>query len=448
MKENTQRVALIPTSLQRVNQQLPTLKQSIVLEEARAPRFSRLTIMGGIILILAAMGWAAITPIEQSAVGSGEILITDKIKGVQHTNGGTLSEIYVREGDFVKEGQMLFRLDAKDLKLELDIISLKESTLQIQIDRLRALGLNQNFDVTQYPNALSKVVDDQKSMYDMQLRNREDQRLTIGSQLGQRRTQLALTLGQEHDVRHQLEDLEQQRDMTKKLHEKKLGTNADYRRAEEVVVKMRKELAISIDQSQSIRQKISEDEARLIEFDTSLRDQSLTQMGDATAELAHLNEQKIRLQDRLNGLTIKAPISGIAKGVNDLKVGTVIDAGKSIFQIVPLANVEAEIHISPKDIVAVQPGQTVKLTAPAVTTEPAHTLDGKVSQISSVIFTDKHQQPFYKVFVTLTKSYFGSNPHKNQLTPGMTVTADIQTGQRTLAELFIRPLTQKSKLNG
>ncbi|AIK97159.1 HlyD family type I secretion periplasmic adaptor subunit [Candidatus Odyssella acanthamoebae] len=434
MIDTPQTATLIPASLHEVSRQLPTLKQSIFLEESRAPRLSQLTILSMIGLLAAFIGWAAITPLHQTINSRGDIVASDKIKVIHPPEGGILTELNVHEGDLVKEGQILIAMDSHAIKSDLEALDIRVQLLQIRADRLRAFGLNQNFDLTQYPNSMAKIVADHKSIYDMQIRNREDQRLSIVNQIEQRRAQLALTLGQEHDVRHQMEIAEQQRDVAKKLFEKKLGTGTNYRHAEDNLSKLRKELNSLINQSQENRQQITEEEGRIVELDTSLRQNALKEMGEVTTELSVLKEQKIRLKDQLNHLTLKAPITGVVRGLETIKIGEKIQPGQQILQIVPLENIEAEVKITPSDMKTIKIGQSVRLQVSAYDAQLNGFLEGTVVSMAEIPSMGTDNQPYHKVMVRLAKNYVGTESQQNQLIPGMAVTADIQVGEKTILQ--------------
>ena len=447
MTETTPTATLIPASLYEVSRQLPTLKQSILLEESRAPRLSQLTILAIIILLFAFVGWTAITPLDQTIHSQGKIIAADQIKIIHPLARGMVTEFNIQEGDIIKEGQILIALDPHAIKSDLEALNIKEQLLQIKVDRLRAFGLNQNFDLTGYPNSMAKVVADHKFIYDMQIRNRDEQRLNIMNQIEQRRAQLALTLGQEHDMRHQMEIAEQERDVAKKLLEKKLGTAANYRHAEANLSKLRKELNSLINQSQENRQQITEGEGRIVELDTHLRQAALKEMGEVTTELATLDEQKRRLQEHLTHLTIKAPITGMIQALKTLKVGDKVQVGQQILQIVPLDNLEAEVKVTPAEMKDVKVGQVVRLQATSPEGQFNPSVEGTISNISETLSRGEGEQPYYKLSVKLTKNSIGPDLRYNQLTPGMAVTATIQTGEKTVLQ-YITHLIYPSQKDG
>ncbi len=419
---------------------LPSLTQSIHLEESRPPHRSQLGILTICFILVLFVGWAAVTPIEEVAIAQGQVTPTEFIKTVQHLEGGIISEIYISEGDFVKENQVLIRLDGKAAASELETLKIREKTLQIRAERLRAVGLNVQPDFAKFGDDLKSIIEDQKSIYDVQIRNRNDQRAVIEKQLEQRKAQLAIQLGQEQDYREQLAVVEQQRDVNKQLYEKRLLTGTEYRKSEENLTKVRKDLNQVMNQTQETRQLIAEEESRLLELDTRLRNEALNEMGNVTTELAQVTEAKAKLEDRVQRLEIKAPIAGIVKGIKNHTIGGVIQAGAEIMQIVPVDALEVEAQVRPQDMGNVKVGLPATVKVSAYEFSRFGGIRGQLRSISASTFVDDKNIPYYKVYISLEHAYVGNNPELNRVTPGMTVQADIKTGKKTLLQYLIKPV--------
>jgi membrane fusion protein, adhesin transport system len=419
---------------------LPSLTQSIHLEESKPPYRSQVGIFTITLIVSLVLAWMLITPIEEVAIAQGQVIPTDFIKTVQHLEGGIINEIHVNEGDIIKENQLLIRLDEKAATSELDTLRIREKTLQIKAERLRAIGLNTQPDFAKFGNELKNIIEDQKAIYEMQLKNRQDQRTIIEKQLEQRKAQLVIQLGQERDYREQLEVVQQQRDVNKELFEKRLLTGTEYRRSEENVMKVRKDLNQVMNQTQETRQLIAEEETRLLELETRLRNEALTEMGNVTAELAQVTEAKAKLEDRVHRLEIKSPISGIVKGIKNHTIGGVVQPGAEIMQIVPVDALEIEAQIKPQDMGNVKVGLPVVVKVSAYEFSRFGSIKGKLRSISASTFMDDKNQPFYKVFISVDQAYVGKDPEINRITPGMTVQADIKTGEKTLFQYLIKPV--------
>jgi len=419
---------------------VPSLNRSLHIEEGRPPQSSRMNILVACTIVFAFIVWAAFTPLEEIANAPGQVIPSGFIKSIQHLEGGIISEIKVHEGDSVKVGQLLLILDGKGSQSELEQALAKEAALRIKAERLRTFGLGQKPNFTEFARNHKGLVDDQQSIYDMQVKNRDDQRAIIDKQQEQQKSLLRVQLGQEKDLREQAAVAEKQRDVNKELFDKRLKTGTEYRNSEENVSRVNKELNQVLNQMQQTKQAIAESENKLTELGTRLRNDALTEMGNVTGEIAQVKESITKLQDRVNRLEIKAPVSGIVKGLKTNTLNGVIQPGEEIMQIVPENAMEVEAQINPKDVGNTQNGQAVTIKVSAYDYSRFGSVEGKLKSVSASTFLDENKKPYYKAFITLDQLYVGKNPNVNKIAVGMTVQADIHTGQKTLLQYLIRPV--------
>jgi adhesin transport system membrane fusion protein len=422
------------------SRQLPSLNRSLHIEEGRPPHSSRMNILAACGIVFAFIIWTAITPIDEVAAATGQVIPTGFVKSVQHLEGGIINEINVHEGDMVKEGQVLLVLDGKGAESELEQALAKEASLKIRAERLRAFGLEQKPNFSEYGATHKGLVNDQQSIYDMQFRNRDDQRAVIDKQQEQQKSLLVIQQGQEADLRKELAIHEEQLASDKGLLDKKLVTKTKYRETELRVSGVRKEIDQVHNQMQQTRQAIAESDNKLTELGTHLRNDALTEMGNVTGEIAQVKESITKLQDRVNRLQIKAPVAGIVKGLKTNTLKGIIQPGEEIMQIVPENAMEIEAQIQPKDIGNTQIGQDVTVKVSAYEFSRFGGVDGKLHAISATTFIDENKKPYYKAFITLSQLYVGKDPKKNHVSVGMTVQADIHTGQKTVLQYLVKPV--------
>lgn len=442
MTQTAQKTTLVSSTLSEISEKMPVLKQSIILEETRAPRQAQWAIITSAILICCSLVAIILTPYEHLITSTGTIVTTNKVHSIRPLFSGTIETINVHNGDLVKTNDVILSLDTHKLKIELEALFLTTQSLQVVADRLRAIGLNQEFDTGKYPNELEKMVSEQKAIYEMQLRNKEDLKLTLSTQLEQKRAQLALTLGQEHDLRQQMENAEQQRDVAKKLYEKKLGTGTDYRRAEESLSKLRQELANLINLSQEHRHQITEHEGKIIELDAKLRTDALSEMTKISQQLTQLHEKKIRLDDQIKAMDIKAPITGIIQGMATKKIGDDISGDMPIAQIIPLENLEATVYLKPRDALYVKQNQSVTILPPQALDMPRQEILGKVVNVADAPLKTE-SSTVIPITVALSKSFSGSDPKNTVLAPGTDVSVTIFTGSYSLWDNLVKPLRKR-----
>ena len=420
---------------------LPTINQSIKLEESPPPRKSQLNIFAIFAFFVAFIVWSIYTQVDEVAVASGQIIPTGFIKSVQHLEGGIVAEVMVQDGDVVERGQILLRMDGESANSDLEQTLVRRHALEVQAERLRAVGTGIEPNFEQFKNIEDQeIVKDQRAIYDMQRQNLDDQISVINTQIEQKKASLALHMGRLSDLQKQLEVAEKQRDVNEKLIKKRLVTRTAYLESQREVHEVATDANQAKNQIQETKEAIAEQEKRIIETKTRLRNESLREMGAVTSEIAQIDEAITRLKDKVNRLEVLAPSSGVVKGLKATTLRGIIQPGEEIMQIVPRKAMEVEARVEPKDIGNVKVGQNVRVKVSAFDYAKYGDIPGSLHTISASTFKDEEGKPYYRALVKLSKYHVGDNADVNNITPGMTATVDIDTGEKSLFDFFIKPI--------
>jgi HlyD family secretion protein/adhesin transport system membrane fusion protein len=412
-----------------------------LLQEPTPPKQSRINIFIIAGVLTTFIVWASLTIIDEITVGTGKVVPVDLVKSIQHLDGGTISKILVQEGQMVEKGDVLLHLDGVTARSELSQMKVRKRALEIQSERLRSFGLDIKPDFSRFGEARDPLVKEQSAIYEMQLRNKEDQINIFNKQLEQAKNQLASKQKQQSDIKEQFDVIEQRRDADKQLFDRRLKTRTDYLRAEQDLKEIQTEHNLITNQVLETQNKISEAEGRLLELNTRLRNEALIQLNDITSELAQIEERLSDLNDRVKRLDIYAPISGLIKGLRVTATGMVMKPGDEILQIVPIHDLEIEAQVTPDNIGNVEVGQKALIKVSAYDYAQYGGLEGVVKTISASTYMNDENKPIYKVIINqLNKKYLGHNANKNQITPGMTAQVNIDTGNKSLLNYLIRPV--------
>ena len=158
------------------------------------------------------------------------------------------------------------------------------------------------------------------------------------------------------------------------------------------------------------------------------------------SEAAETRVAIVRAQDRVDRLRVRAPVSGRVKGLEVKTVGGVLDPGATMMEIVPdNTQLKVEARISTQDIGHVHVGQAANIKVLTYDYSRFGTILGEISQISPTTFMDEEGVPFYKADIILENPYVGENVDL-AVAPGMTVIADILTGEKMLLEAIMSPV--------
>ncbi len=440
--------AVPPVSIQpnlpaarRADRQRKLLTEPILFEEESLPRFVRVALVAAATLVIAFVIWASIIHIDEIAGSTGQVVPSGSVKIVQHLEGGTVAEILVTEGQLVQEGQILVRMDPAAAKSELDQMTARQTALLLRAERLRAIVDRRKPDFSalqpQYPDQVADAertwasqVDAQKTALDI-----------VTTQAAQRRKEV-------DQVDRALGVAQQQLDLTRQqLTIRKQGAAAGivsrqiYLETKRAEVTAEGEVLRLQEQLRVARDALAEVETRQHNLALTQQQDALTELGAVTAELEQVKNALAKLQDRVDRLDIRAPVTGL---VQDLKVrtpGEVLPAGGIVLRVVPVNDVlEAEVKISPADIGHVEPGQPVKIKISSYDYTRYGALAGTLKSVSPTTFADERGQPYYKGMITFSRSYIGPVKGANPVLPGMSVEADIVTGHRRLIEYLLKPV--------
>ena len=143
----------------------------------------------------------------------------------------------------------------------------------------------------------------------------------------------------------------------------------------------------------------------------------------------------------MDRLEVKSPVYGLVKGLQVNTIGSIIEPGKTLMEIVPAdKNLVIEAKISPKDIGHVQVGDMARIKVSSYDFARYGAVMGKLEFLSATTFLDANQQPYYRGRIALKQNFVGKNPEENKILPGMTVEANIITGKKTILSYLLKPI--------
>ena len=421
--------------------QLRHLGSAEQLEERGAPRLARLAAGIGGLAVGAAIHWAAFTPLTEVARSAGQVLPSGAVRVVQHLEGGILTELDVREGDSVQQGQVLARLAGTGALSELDQLKARDAGLALKIERLKAFAENREPDFASWKDGYAALVKDQHSVFRLASEAREAQRQVLLMTVQERQSELKVLQNQRTGLERQRALANETADLRQGLVEKGLGSRLAYLDIKREVARIDGEIATNHASAQRARDQINTATQRLSELDSKLANEALAEMGAAANDLAQVQEQIKKQVDRVDRLAVVAPIGGVVKSIKQKSVGGVIAPGATFIEIVPQNEEQVvETRIQPRDIGNLQPGQPAHVRVSAFDSTRFGGIDGELTQIPASTFDEGDGKPYFKAVIRLSQGYVGPDPMRNLVTPGMTVQADIRTGTRTVLEYLAKPV--------
>jgi HlyD family type I secretion membrane fusion protein len=191
----------------------------------------------------------------------------------------------------------------------------------------------------------------------------------------------------------------------------------------------------------SAQRSLAEAEARIAETQSVAVDEARQEGARVALEIAETAEIVRKLEDRVERVVLRAPVSGTLRGLAVHRPGTVLPPGGLVAEIMPQDTpLVADVRLQPRDIGFIEVGQPVHLKVQAFDYTRFGTIDGTVERVSAGTFFDEQRQPYYRARIALSQQYVGDNPRHTRLSPGMTVQADITTGTKTVLQYLLKPI--------
>ncbi|ESZ29049.1 HlyD family type I secretion periplasmic adaptor subunit [Mesorhizobium sp. L2C084A000] len=415
-------------------------------------RLTGVTCTGFAIMFLffgVAGGWAALAPLDSAAVAPGVIKVAGDRKLIQHLEGGIIAELNAANGDIVKAGKILVRLDDTQAKAQLDLIQNRIATREALAARLRAerdgkAEIEFNPALLANPaTAVKDAVAAQRDVFAAKHHNLKDEREI----LGQRRHQVEEEItGLEQLIvteDKQIEAIEGESKDLEGLLKKGLTTrerNLLLRRQQREIEGERATNIAAIARAGSA---MAEIDMQILNLNTVRLNQAVDELSKVEAELFDLGQQERSARDVLDRTNVAAPVDGI---VMDLKVhtaGGVVKPGETLMTIVPLGQqLVVEAMVKPEDVETIAPGQPARVSFPAFARYNLPPLEGVVEIVSADRMVEERSgAPYFAATVLIDKSELAKLEGR-KLLPGMSSETMIRTGARTVLSYLAEPITQ------
>lgn len=419
------------------------LNQAIQLEETTPVNTINIAIMFSAVLFIALVLWSHFTQVKEVATTRGEVIPADLIHNVQHLEGGIISEILVRNGDFVNKGQSLLRFAPPATMSELEQMSVRYAALLLQQERLHALIENREPEFGDTGISYPKLAEQQLTIYQAQLNSQTQKVLVIERQTEQKKSEKQRSLNQSSIMKKEVKLLEEQVNIRKGLNKTGVVARDELLTTQIQLSESLREYRQFQDNYKVAKTTLAEAEQRRKDAEFQFIKDIQLETGNITNEISEVEQTLIRLGDRARRLNVIAPTSGIVQALSINSINAVAEPGKIILRIVPIDDeLIVESRIMPDDVGHVHIGQSADVKVDSYDSSRFGSIDGTVKQISATTYLDEKNNPYYRAEITLNQTWVGKNPEIMKIIPGMTVQANIETGAKSILAYLLRPISR------
>jgi HlyD family secretion protein len=421
-------------------------------ERTPSQRSIRRHLLVGLVVVLLLAGgiggWAATAQISGALVAPGSIVVDSNVKKVQHPTGGVVGEVRVRDGDVVKAGDVLVRLDDTVTKASLAIVTKGLNALNARAARLQAESLGA--DHVAFPKSLldqaadpdaKAVMASEENQFQVRRASRSGQRAQLQERVSQLQEEIRGLTAQEDAKSREVELINKELAGVRDLYAKNLVQISRLTALERDAARLEGDRGQFVAAKAQAKGKIAETELQIIQVDKDLSTEVSKELREVNDKIGELVERKVTAEDQLRRIEIRAPQDGVVLQSNVHTVGGVITAGDTIMQIVPQQDTLAvEAKVNPQDIDQVKIGQKVLLRLSAFNQRTTPELAGDVVRVSPDTTTDQRTgQSYYTIRVAIPATELARLDNV-RLLPGMPVETFVQTGDRTMLAYLAKPL--------
>ena len=401
-----------------------------------SPRVVRITLWAILGFFIIMIAWASLAEIDEVTRGDGKAIPSSRLQKIQNLEGGIVAEVFVHEGEVVKAGAPLLRLDDTRFRSNAGESEADRYALEARVQRLTA-QLADKETLTLSPDIVEKAPDIANG--EMELFTSVNKRIQselsgLNEQLVQKKQELLDFQAKAEQYRRSLGLLQQEIGMSEPLVAKGLRL----RRSEVETRGQLESVTLAVPRAQAA---IKEIESKVGETRGRYRSEALSQLNEARTDLSKIEATGKAIDDRVNRTLVTSPVRGIVQQLMVNTIGGVIQPGNDLVEIVPLDDtLLIEAKIRPQDIAFLRPGQEaiVKFTAYDYTIYGG--MKGKLEQISPDTVTDKDGKSFYVIRLRTDKNHLGSDDKPLIIIPGMVASVDIITGKKTILAYLLKPI--------
>ena len=396
--------------------------------------------------IIAFIIWASFAQIDEITRGDGKVIPYGQNQIIQNLEGGIVESILTHEGESVKKDQILLKINnSKTLSSSTSNI-LTYNELIAKKARLYAEANDLEFKSIQTNNEdLKEQLKLAKKLYDSHKLEQDAKDNAIVQQIEQKKQELKEAEAKIKSLEKSREYVVEEIQMTAPMVREGVKSKVDFLKLKREANGILNEIEGAKLSLPRLRSVIEEYRNKRIEAKQEFINNAKKELNEVTAELARTQTQQVAFNDQVDRTMVKSPVDGIVQKLFVHTVGGVVKPGADLIEIVPTDDkLYLEIKIKPSDIAFIHPGAEALVKISAYDFSIHGGLTGKVVNISPDTITDKKENTFYLIHIETDKNYLGTKEHPLSIIPGMTASADIVTGKKTVMQYILKPIL-KSK---
>lgn len=395
--------------------------------------------------------WAAYAPLSGAIITTGFVAAAGQNQRIQHLDGGVVTDVLAREGDRVKAGDILLRVDETAARSQRDALgkrailhSVRALRLTAERDGAESLSFPADLQDQARHWGMADLLAEQDKEFAIRLESYRQEQTILKQRTEALKNQIDGLLAQQGAVERQLTLVQEEASRKKELLQKGLTNRSEYAELLQSEAALLGQLGQIKSGVLASRTQIVETQAQLARHVAGRVETAATELGQVRGELAVIGEQLRAAEAVLSRTTVRAPSDGIVLRSNVNVAGSVLRPGEVVLELLPTHDdLLVEARVAPSDVDAVRVGQTATLRFSALNARVTPAVAADVIYMSADRLVDGATgETFYVARLRIDGDLPADLPEE-KIYPGLPVEAYIATGERTFLDYLAKPLTDR-----
>lgn len=399
--------------------------------------------------------WAATAPLASGVIAQGKLRMDSGRQAVQHLEGGLVKEILVKDGDRVKKGEVLIRMDS--LRSDAEFSVMRAKYVSVKAEQVRRIAERDGIEKLVYSEQvrslgntpeLRAILDSEVKLFESRQDMLARQTEIRGQQVEQMRTELQAMDERDQSLKEQQILIEEELAGVQKMYDLGYAQKPrllSLKRVQSQLIGAQGEQAAT---RARIKQRIHEQQLQIEAIRQSIVNEAISRLNDLDNELSSLEERMAVVDDRKKRVDIRAPRSGRVVDLRVITDGAVIGPGTVLMEIVPEDDdLIVDAKVKSKDIDSVKVGATVKVRILSFNPRLTPPIDGYVVSVAADVSPDSRPgQDVFPVLIRLDPKSVEHSLNGQLMSSGMPASTIIAVGERTLLTYWMTPLISSFEL--
>ncbi|HTJ58721.1 MAG TPA: HlyD family type I secretion periplasmic adaptor subunit [Devosiaceae bacterium] len=393
-------------------------------------------------------GWAATAQLDGAAMGQGVVTVEGNRKSVGEVDGGTVTAVAVKDGQFVRAGDVLITLDHARAQADLDIARQQLVLSEAHLARVQS-GLNDR-DFIEFPRDLvnsglpdvGEAIANESIGFEASRRGLQQQQQGYQDQIQELKQQIAGKQARMEADQGQIASMQKEQHRLSGLLANSLTTRDRSLDLERGILQVQADIGDATASVGAYQQNIAQLQQQSDQLASDLANQLTTDLINTQATVLQSRSAVASAKAAFDRLIVRAPYEGRVVNLKVFSTGAVVQPGAPILDIVPdKLPLVVNAHLSVDDVASFDRGASVEVRFPALVRPDLPEITGKVTEISADrLQDDRTGAPYYSVQVQVSPDAL--DKADVALYPGMSATVMIHTRSRTALQYLISPLQQ------